>query len=1253
MKKQRMRLMSLMLCLAVAAQLLPVSVLAAEAGDRAAPEVATTRIPWQKAGANGEVEEVTVEQYRFTFSHAPETAEELAQYRADSPYAAMALLLLAFRTWTPEDPSICEKMLDQLTDTRAPKPGGGENYAFSEYNAWKDFLAQRMKQNSKYRYIGNAYLEGASPENDYTPDEPFVITLRESTYVPFAAATETTPALWQVLVHPGGSDSERYALFYEDGEGTWKVWGDSWQGLLADVQTPWSDILMPPVYERPAEPANPQVEPEVEVRDVPAQAAGVDDYGNPIVLDTTVKEYSFTFSTVPTCYEDIVQYELDSPYKTMALLFLALRTWTPANKTDCHEMLDYLTNTAVDSWQTDAEGHKLSRKFSQYQFWTDFLRDRMMQNEKYRFIGNAYLNGATPANDYTPTLPITITVRQSVYDPFKPSNGHLTDPSLRQVLVSLAGDDNDRYSLFYQDQRGDWRVFGDNWMGLLADVKEPEADSVWPAEVVRSETPAVPQTEPELTVREVPAYIPAEDGGTEEVTVQEYTYTFSTIPASYEDIVQYELDSPYKTMALIFLSLRSWTPENPEDCARMLDYLTHPAVQKPGAMDAEGHKLSYAFSEYTPWVSFLKDRMEQNEKYRFIGNSYLNGAAPENNYTPAEPVSITLRQSVYDPFKAGSDTTPELKQVLVSLAGDDNDRYSLFYQDQRGDWRVFGDNWMGLLADVKEPEADSVWPAEVVRSENPADLQVEPELTVREVPAYIPAEDGGTEEVTVQEYTYTFSTIPASYEDIVQYELDSPYKTMALIFLALRSWTPENPEDCARMLDYLTHPAVQKPGAVDAEGHKLSYAFSEYTPWVSFLKDRMEQNEKYRFIGGAYLNGAAPENNYTPTEPVSITLRQSVYDSFKEGSDTTPELKQVLVSLAGDDNDRYSLFYQDQRGDWRVFGDNWMGLLADVKEPEADSVWPAEVVRSETPVNPQVEPELTVREVPAYIPTEDGGTEEVTVQEYTYTFSTIPASYEDIVQYELDSPYKTMALIFLALRSWTPENPGDCARMLDYLTHPAVQKPGAVDAEGHKLSYAFSEYTPWVSFLKDRMEQNEKYRFIGNSYLNGAAPENNYTPAEPVSITLRQSVYDPFKEGSDTTPELKQVLVSLAGDDNDRYSLFYQDQRGDWRVFGDNWMGLLADVKEPGGGDEGGEPRIENAEREAGSVRFTVAGGEGNVLPVVAAYDGAGRMLSVKAPVQAETHGAYTAAVAPGAARVCVFLLDAATLRPLCEAAEL
>ena len=222
----------------------------------------------------------------------------------------------------------------------------------------------------------------------------------------------------------------------------------------------------------PIKEVTPQTEPSVSVKDIPWKAAGVDGSGNPIVLDTTVKQYTYTFSTVPTCYDEIIQYKLDTPYKTMALAFLAFRAWTPDNPTDCYEMMNYLTNTAARK----ADGTVY--QFSEYNFWTQFMKDRMMQNTKYRFIGNAYLGGATPSNNYTPSTPVTVTLRESTYVPYKAAEGN--SPELYQVLISIPGADSERYSLLYKDSRnGDWKFFSDNWKGLLADVKTPAIDSLY------------------------------------------------------------------------------------------------------------------------------------------------------------------------------------------------------------------------------------------------------------------------------------------------------------------------------------------------------------------------------------------------------------------------------------------------------------------------------------------------------------------------------------------------------------------------------------------------------------------------------------------------------------------------------------------------------------------------------------------------------------------------------------------------------
>ena len=931
------RLLAMILCAFLCVQTFPVG-FRVSAADQSEPVETVRDVPAQAVGDDGKPFDVTVKEYAYAFSSVPKTADEIRRYKLDSPYKTMALLILALRTWTPDNETDCLQMLDYLTDTGSVIAGTSEKCPFSQYKPWISALRDRMTQNNKYQYIGNAYLDGATPENNYTPTDPVTITLRQSVYDPYAKADEWAPEQKQVLTFFAGADNERYCLFAQDDAGNWKVFRSSWQNLLADIKTAAQDAIYPPEYTRPEHPANPQKEPEVKREILPAKAAGIDENGDPIVIDTSVEQYTYTFSTVPTCYNDIVQYKLDSPYKTMALLFMAYRTWTPDNPNDCLQMMDYLTSTGADSKTTDAERHKLAIPCSQYNYWTSFISDRMKQNTKYRYIGNAYLGGASPANDYAPDTPLTVTVRQSVYDPYKAADSD--GPELKQVLIHIAGADNDRYSLFYQDERGDWRVYADHWKGLLADIQSPASDILFPPEYARPEHPANPQTEPVETVFDIPAKAVGRDDNGEEiildVTVKQHTFTFSTVPTCYDDIVQYKLDSPYKTMALMILAFRTWTKENPKICLEMMDYLTNTNADS-GKKDANGRKLSRKFSEYQFWTDFLRDRMTQNNKFRYIGNAYLDGAMPSNNYTPSEPLTVTVRESVYNPYKPsdGHETDPTLYQVLTTIPGADNDRYALFYQDQRGDWRVFGDNWKGLLTDVKTPSSDIPWPPEIETPQSPANPQTEPVLTVQTVPGQAVDENDNPIDITLEEYTYTFSTVPTSYEDLVQYKLDSPYKTMALLFLAFRTWTPEHPETCLRMLDYLTNTATVKPGAADANGHLLCYPFSEYNPWIAFLKDRMTQNDKYRYIGNAYLKGATPANGYAPDTPITVTVRQSAYDPYRKADETSPELKQVLVSLAGADNDRYALFYEDQRGDWRVFGDNWKGLLANIREPGA------------------------------------------------------------------------------------------------------------------------------------------------------------------------------------------------------------------------------------------------------------------------------------------------------------------------------
>ena len=47
----------------------------------------------------------------------------------------------------------------------------------------KQRLAEQMKKSKQYLYLGNAFLNGATPANDYTPSQPYSITLTQDSVV--------------------------------------------------------------------------------------------------------------------------------------------------------------------------------------------------------------------------------------------------------------------------------------------------------------------------------------------------------------------------------------------------------------------------------------------------------------------------------------------------------------------------------------------------------------------------------------------------------------------------------------------------------------------------------------------------------------------------------------------------------------------------------------------------------------------------------------------------------------------------------------------------------------------------------------------------------------------------------------------------------------------------------------------------------------------------------------------------------------
>lgn len=163
-------------------------------------------------------EVVSNDSQTFTFAALPESVEEmkaLPEASLDSPYKTAALTVCALCAYAAEK----EIGIEMLNFLKGPQP-------LSAYD--KTFLRDRFMDKT---YVPFSYFEGAVPENDYTPNEPFKITVSSN---PYSFNEEGYAVLW---LTSGGADSPREIKLRKKGD-QWFLWD---QMLLAGIRVPKSD----------------------------------------------------------------------------------------------------------------------------------------------------------------------------------------------------------------------------------------------------------------------------------------------------------------------------------------------------------------------------------------------------------------------------------------------------------------------------------------------------------------------------------------------------------------------------------------------------------------------------------------------------------------------------------------------------------------------------------------------------------------------------------------------------------------------------------------------------------------------------------------------------------------------------------------------------------------------------------------------------------------------------------------------------
>ena len=99
-----------------------------------------------------------------------------------------------------------------------------------------------------------------------------------------------------------------------------------------------------------------------------------------------------------------------------------------------------------------------------------FIRDRFMDGVDY--VPRSYLNGTSPDNDYTPTVPYSITVYE-----LKPSRLSIDDGYLR-IYVKSSGADSERFiDLRLKPSTEQWFLW--EFAGILSGIRIPKSQNAW------------------------------------------------------------------------------------------------------------------------------------------------------------------------------------------------------------------------------------------------------------------------------------------------------------------------------------------------------------------------------------------------------------------------------------------------------------------------------------------------------------------------------------------------------------------------------------------------------------------------------------------------------------------------------------------------------------------------------------------------------------------------------------------------------
>ena len=174
-----------------------------------------------------------------------------------------------------------------------------------------------------------------------------------------------------------------------------------------------------------------------------------------------LKELTIEFLALPKNVEDLKLIDRsgdNGKFVVVALLLTSLKTWKKEDEETCSEMMKELLNSPT-----------VPNNYSN--FTKSFVKDRMLQNDKYDFLADAYFDGANPDNGYTPNNPLSITLREY---PYAPQLSTMYGPNIyvEKIVSDFKGADSERSVSVYKDPKDNkWYIWSDSYKSLLVDIK--------------------------------------------------------------------------------------------------------------------------------------------------------------------------------------------------------------------------------------------------------------------------------------------------------------------------------------------------------------------------------------------------------------------------------------------------------------------------------------------------------------------------------------------------------------------------------------------------------------------------------------------------------------------------------------------------------------------------------------------------------------------------------------------------------------